>query len=257
MRKPTRRHSRASTPLSPRDRVPRPQALPLRTPGYPRRAPKRRRLLPGDTPAERLFENGARSLTNAELLALVLGSGTDEVARRVLRETGSLARLARTPLGQIARFPGLSPVRMGRLAAALELGRRGVFPSDGRVPCFQNPAEVARYLLSRYGNQEVEEFGVLLLDARGCLLRAEIISRGSLTGAPVHPRDLYRVAVTHQAASVVLFHNHPSGDPRPSKADQHLTRRLVEAGEVMGIPVLDHLVIGAGRWHSFGENGQL
>lgn len=217
--------------------------------------PKRRRRLPGDGPEDRLFEHGARSLTSEELLGLVLGAA--ELARRVLKHSGGVAQLCQTPPGQIARLQGLSRARLARMAAALELGRRGAFPSDGRVPCFQNPAEVGRYLLSRYGNREVEEFGVLLLDSRGCLLRAEIVSRGSLTGSPVHPRDLFRFAVAYQAASVVLFHNHPSGDPKPSDADRHLTERLKEAGGILGIPVLDHVVIGAGRWHSFGEHDEL
>ena len=228
---------------------------PARSVIYPARAPKRRRRLPGETPADRLFEHGARSLSSEELLALVLG--VSELARRVLRESGGVAALARPPLGLLARLPGLSRIRLARMAAALELGRRAAFPSDGRVPCFRNPAEVGRYLLSRFGNREVEEFGVLLLDARGCLLRAEIVSRGSLTGAPVHPRDLFRFAVAYQAASVVLFHNHPSGDPEPSAADRQLTKRLKDAGALMGIPVLDHVVIGAGNWFSFGEAGEL
>ena len=221
------------------------------------RLPARRRLLPGDAPADRLLENGARSLTSAELLGLVLGRGGDELARRLLDDAGGVAPLAQTPLGQLAQRRGLSRARLVRLAAALELGRRGAYPSDGHVPCFRSPAEVARYLISRFGNGEVEEFGVLILDSRGCLRRAEIVSRGSLTGAPVHPRELFRLAAAYQAASLILFHNHPSGDPEPSEADRQLTRRLKEAGAIMGIPVLDHVVIGAGKWHSFSETGEL
>jgi DNA repair protein RadC len=217
----------------------------------------RRRRIPVETPANRLFDNGARSLTSAELLGLVLGPAGDDPARRLLDDWGGLARLAQAPLGQLARGSGLSRARLVRLAAALELGRRAAYPSDGHVPCFRSPAEVARYLIARFGNREVEEFGVLMLDSRGCLRRAEIISRGSLTGAPVHPRDLFRLAAAYQAVSLILFHNHPSGDPEPSEADRQLTRRLQEAGAIMGIPVLDHLVIGAGKWHSFSEAGAL
>jgi len=217
----------------------------------------RRRRIPADTPAARLLENGARTLTSAELLGLVLGPGGDDPARRLLDDMGGLARLAQAPPGQLAHRSGLSRARLVRLAAALELGRRAGYSSDGRVPCFRSPAEVARYLIARYGNREVEEFGVLMLDSRGCLRRAEIISRGSLTGAPVHPRDLFGLAAAYQAVSLILFHNHPSGDPEPSEADRQLTRRLQEAGAIMGIPVLDHLVIGAGKWHSFSEAGEL
>ena len=213
--------------------------------------------MPGDGPADRLLENGARSLTSAELLGLVLGPRGDDLARRLLDDLGGLARLSQAPLGQLAHRSGLSRTRLIRLAAALELGRRAGYPTDGQVPCFRSPAEVARYLISRFGNREVEEFGVLMLDSRGCLRRAEIISRGSLTGAPVHPRDLFRLAAAYQAVSLILFHNHPSGDPEPSDADRQLTRRLQEAGAIMGIPVLDHLVIGAGKWFSFSDEGAL
>ena len=244
-RAPLRRPARSG--ITPRRRV-------LR---YPARIPARRRPVPAETPADRLLEIGARSLTSAELLGLVLGPGGDGPARRLLNDLGGLARLAQTPPGQLANRSGLSRARLVRLAAALELGRRAGYASDGRVPCFRGPAEVARYLIARYGNREVEEFGILMLDSRGCLRRAEIVSRGSLTGAPVHPRDLFGLAAAYQAVSLILFHNHPSGDPEPSEADRQLTRRLQEAGAIMGIPVLDHVVIGAGQWHSFSEAGEL
>lgn len=234
-----------------------PAAARRRAPRYPARLPLRRRRVPADTPGNRLLENGARSLTSAELLAIVLGPGGDGLARRLLDDPGGLARLSQTPLGQLARRSGMSRARLVRMAAALELGRRAGYPGDQQVPCFCGPAEVARYLIARFGNREVEEFGVLMLDSRGCLRRAEIISRGSLTGAPVHPRDVFRLAAAYQAVSLILFHNHPSGDPEPSEADRQLTRRLQDAGAIMGIPVLDHVVIGAGRWHSFGEAGEL
>lgn len=236
-----------------RRRQPQPIPFPVWAPAVPAH---RRRRAPGDGAADRLLDRGARALSNEELLGLVLGVES-AAARRVLERAGGVAKLCQTPPGQAAQWPGLSRSRLVRLFAALELGRRGVFPCDGKVPCFRSPNEVARYLLARYGNSEVEEFGVLLLDTRGCLRRAEIVSRGSLTGALVHPRELFRVAVSYQAASVVLFHNHPSGNPLPSAADRQLTRRLQEAGATVGVPVLDHVVIGAGRWYSFGEAGDL
>lgn len=224
---------------------------------YAARIPALRRRLPGDAPADRLVEHGARSLTSSELLGLVLGRGGAELARRLLDDLGGVAPLTQASLGELAQRPGLTRARLIRLAAALELGRRCAYPSDGYAPCFRSPAEVGRYLLGRFGNREVEEFGILILDSRGCLRRAEIVSRGSLTGAPVHPRDLFRLAAAWQAASLILFHNHPSGDPEPSEVDRQLTRRLRDAGDIMGIPVLDHVVIGAGRWHSFSDKGEL
>ncbi len=187
----------------------------------------------------------------------MLGPGGGDLAGRLLDDLGSVACISQAPPGQLAVRSGISRARLVRLVAALELGRRAGYPTDGRVPCFRGPAEVAKYLIARFGNREVEEFGVLILDSRGCLRRAEIVSRGSLTGAPVHPRDLFRLAAAYQAASLILFHNHPSGNPEPSEADRQLTRRLREAGAIMGIPILDHLVIGAGSWFSFSEGGEL
>ena len=251
--------SPSASPVYPwvRPRGSAPPSKPRRPLSYGFRVPARRRRLPGDGAADRLLEHGARSLTSEDLLRLVLGPGSGETARRVLEETGGVAQLSQTPLGQLAQRSGLSRTRVVRLAAALELGRRGAWISDGRAPCFQNPREVARFLIARYGNRDVEEFGVLMLDSRGCLRRAEIVSRGSLTGTLVHPRDLFRLAAAWQAASLILFHNHPSGNPEPSEADRELTERLKQAGAIMGIPVLDHVVIGAGKWHSFGEAGEL
>ena len=237
----------------------------------PRRIPRRRRRSAGDRappglvgdglvadgPGDRLVEHGARSLTTPELLCLLLGPISGEAARRALSDAGGLTQLGQMPLGQLAARRGLSRAQLLRLAAALELGRRAVFPTGAPAPCFRSPGEAARYVIARFGNGGVEEFGALMLDSRGCLRRAEIISRGSLTGTPVHPRELFRVAAAYQAASVIIFHNHPSGDPNPSEPDRALTHRLKQAGEIMGIPVLDHLVIGSGRWHSFAQAGEL
>ncbi|MDE2972103.1 MAG: hypothetical protein OXU35_07330, partial [Acidobacteriota bacterium] len=127
----------------------------------------RRRRVPADTPGNRLLEHGARSLTSGELLGLVLGPGGDGLARRLLDDLGGVAALSQAPLGQLAHRAGLSPARLIRLAAALELGRRAGYPGDEHVPCFRGAAEVARYLIARFGNREVEEFGILMLDSRG------------------------------------------------------------------------------------------
>ncbi len=223
---------------------------------WPSRVPARRRRT-GKTegPAARLLEKGPRSLGNEDLLELVLGAaGEPGMARDVLRRGGGLNALAQASVATLQQIPELSRGRLVRLAAALELGRRATWVEDGRVPCFQSAADAARFVITHYGNVEVEEFGILMLDARGCLIDSEIISRGSLTGSLVHPRDLFRVAVARQAAGVVVFHNHPSGDINPSDTDRMLTARLREVGDMVGIPVVDHLVIGFGKWHSFAES---
>jgi len=125
------------------------------------------------------------------------------------------------------------------------------------VPSFRTPGESARYLLPRYGARPVETFGILALDVRHRLKREAVISVGCLTSSLVHPREVFQEAVVARAAALVLFHNHPSGDPEPSAEDIALTRRLSSAGTLMGIEVLDHLVLGAGRYASLKERGLL
>ena len=234
---------------------PRPRAATL--PGYAARIPARRRLLPAADPAARLLVGGPRLLTDAELLSLVLPGLSSKDARRLLTHAGGLPRLARVPPADLLRHPRLTRIRAIRLAAAMELGRRTALPPDGRVPCFPGPEATADYLLARYGNAEVEEFGTLLLDSRGCLRRAEIIVRGSCDRVAVEPRDVYRSAVIHRATRLIAFHNHPTGDPTPSQADRRLTRRLATVGNALGISLVDHIVLGDGRFRSFAADGEL
>jgi DNA repair protein RadC len=141
--------------------------------------------------------------------------------------------------------------------AALELGRRTVTEQDSARPVFKTPVDAGRYLLPRFSCKSVEEFGLLVLDTRNRLKTIQIVSKGSLNGSLVHPREVYREAVAVQAAGLILFHNHPSGDPTPSREDLDLTRRLRDGGKLLGIEVLDHIVLGAGRYVSFKEKGLL
>jgi DNA repair protein RadC len=141
--------------------------------------------------------------------------------------------------------------------AALELGRRTVTEQDNARPVFKTPVDAGRYLLPRFSCKSVEEFGLLVLDTRNRLKTIQIVSKGSLNGSLVHPREVYREAVAVQAAGLILFHNHPSGDPTPSREDLDLTRRLCDGGKLLGIEVLDHIVLGAGRYVSFKEKGLL
>jgi DNA repair protein RadC len=141
--------------------------------------------------------------------------------------------------------------------AALELGARLASDAGGAPPSLQSPGEAARYLLPRYASRPVETFGLLALDARHRLRREAVVSVGCLTASLVHPREVFQEAVVSRAAALVLFHNHPSGDPEPSAEDLALTRRLAAAGSLMGIEVLDHLVLGAGRYVSLKDRGVL
>jgi DNA repair protein RadC len=211
-----------------------------------------------DRPRERLARHGASALSNRELLALLLGTGSArasvlDTAGRLLDD--GIRGLAQRSLGDLETEHGLGRAKATRVLAALELGAR--LASEGRAsqPVLRTPADSGRYLLPRYSARPVETFGLLALDVRHRLKREAVISVGCLTSSLVHPREVFQEAVVARAAALILFHNHPSGDPEPSAEDVSLTRRLVSAGTLMGIEILDHVVLGAGRYVSFKERG--
>jgi DNA repair protein RadC len=196
-------------------------------------------------PRERLRAHGPASLSDAELLALVLGSGT--VGRSAVRIGRALARRAPSELGtwSSARWllvPGIGPARAAALVAAFELGRRAAeaAPSGAAI---RGPEDVLAQVRD-LARARKEHFVVLLLNARHEMQCREVISIGSLNASIVHPREVFQPAILHSAAAVVLVHNHPSGDPEPSEEDLSITKRLVQVGEVVGISVLDHVIVG-------------
>ncbi len=209
-----------------------------------------------DWPREKLARVGRTALGDVELVALLLGSGTPQqdalaVAQAVLRHTDGVQGLQRVSPDELRRIPGVGPARAARLCAGIELGRRAVQAQAGARPQFRTPEDLARYLLPLHGGYRVEHFGAVLLDIRFRLIRASILSVGTLDGALAQPREVFREALLASASRVVIFHNHPSGDPDPSQDDVLVTRRMMEAGEAMGIPVMDHIILGAGRYYSF------
>lgn len=216
-------------------------------------------LAPGDRPREKLLRAGAATLGDNELVAVLLGAGVRDrdalaVAAHLLAAVGGVSGLGRHAAERLTRAPGVGPTRAARLLAAVELGRRALAGPPRTRPRLASPSAVAGYLLPDHAGHPEERFGVLLLDTKHRAIRAVPLSRGTLDASLVHPREVFRAAADHAAAAVVLFHNHPSGDPAPSVDDVHLTRRLVEAGELMGIAVLDHVVLGDACWHSLRES---
>ena len=207
-------------------------------------------FLAQDDPFQRLTARGAAALHTAELLALVIG-GKPQVAVQLL-ETTPLEQLVALPVQDLVGR--LTPRRASRLAAAFELGRRGLQQGLGLLPMISCPAEAVP-LLTEIKDQRKEHFLCLYLNARNQVVHKEVISIGSLSASIVHPREVFRVALHHAVASIILAHNHPSGDVSPSKDDLELTRRLVKAGQLMGIEVLDHLIIGADEFLSLKEKG--
>ncbi|HEX9580569.1 MAG TPA: DNA repair protein RadC [Gemmatimonadales bacterium] len=217
----------------------------------------------GDRPRERLFALGPAALTTAELLAILLGTGTRRqdalaVASALLAESGgTLRQLARRPATALARGVGVGAAKAARIAAALELGRRLDGENGATRRALRSPVEVYRACAPGLRDLVVEEFHLLALDTQHCLLRDVLVTRGTLTSSLVHPREVFRPAIAEAAASVIVVHNHPSGDPTPSADDRAVTRQLVEAGRLLDVPVYDHVVVGGDRYFSFAEAGWL
>jgi DNA repair protein RadC len=163
--------------------------------------------------------------------------------------------LARARAGDLSRVSGVGGPRAARLLAAVELGRRAVRSDVGERPRLLNPREIADYLMPIYAAHREERVGIVMLDSKRRVIRTEVLSVGTLDSSIAHPREVFRAATLASASSIAIFHNHPSGDPRPSPDDVRLTRQLMAAGDVMGIPVVDHLILGDGCWFSFHEAG--
>jgi DNA repair protein RadC len=222
-----------------------------------------RELPTTERPRERLRALGAQALSTTELLALLFGSGGRAgsalaCAQRVLAGSdGSLGRLAAAPVGALVRVPGVGPARAVVVHAALELGRRMAFEVRGAGAPLRSPADVVAVFAPRLQDLPVEEFHVAILDTQHRIERDVLVSRGLLDASLVHPREVFREAIAERAASVVLVHNHPSGDPSPSADDRAVTAQLVSAGKLLDIPVHDHVIIGRGRYVSFAEAGLL
>ncbi len=215
-----------------------------------------------ERPRERLYFKGADALADAELLALQLGSGTRgrsavDVAHEMRAAYGSLAEVAAREVSELARQRGVGPAKAARLAAAFELTRRLRARTPGTRTVLSTPAEVYAAFAPLMEDLKREVFRVALLDAQNRLLRDCVVSEGTLSASLVHPREVFKPAILESAASVVLLHNHPSGDPTPSREDVRLTRQLAECARLLGFRVHDHLVIGRGRFVSFAERGLL
>jgi len=226
-------------------------------------APVHRRMHSGpwkvDGPRERLLASGPAALSDAELVALVLGTGSARLSARAaalaLVERASIPELAWASPEELSGRPGLGPARAAALAAAFELGRRGAWSPPRRGERLLEPSRVAE-LMRPLAHADRECFHVALLDVRGRLLRAERVAEGSLTQCPVSPRDALRPAVREGAHGVIFVHNHPSGDPSPSGEDADLTERLRAAAELVGVLARDHVIVAAGGYFSFVEAGR-
>lgn len=222
-----------------------------------------RELPRAERPRERLWNLGAAALTATELVAILLGTGSRDqdalgAAAALLAEVeGSVRRLAGRPPAALQRCAGVGPAKAARLLAALELGRRLALEPHPVLPRIRAPEDVVRLVGPRLRDLAVEEFRLLALDTQGRVLREVLVTRGLLNSSLVHPREVFRAAIAEAAAGVVLVHNHPSGDPTPSPEDQAVTRQLVAAGELLDLPVYDHVIVAGDRFTSFATAGLL
>ncbi|CAN5479815.1 MAG: DNA repair protein RadC [Acidobacteria bacterium] len=217
-------------------------------------------LAPHDRPREKLQRLGAAALGDNELLAIVLGHGTRcasalDLGNAVLTAFGGVHGLVRAAHQAVKRVPGIGEARAAQILAAVEIGRRTLTHAGRERVQFTTPRAAAEFLLPQYGNRPVEQFGVVLLDTKHRVLRTAVLSIGTLDASIVHPREVFREAAMAGAGRIVLFHNHPSGDPRPSDDDVRLTARMVAAGMLMGIDVIDHVILADVRYYSFREEG--
>lgn len=216
----------------------------------------------GERPRERLREVGPGALSARELLAILVGSGAagrtavDVAASVLLAADGSLRRLAVLTPAELERLPGVGAAVSSRVTAALELGRRLAREGPVERARIRGPADVYGRCGPSMRDLAREEFRVLLLNAQHDVTRELTITTGVLDGSVIHPREVFRAAITESAAAILLVHNHPSGDPTPSPEDRAVTRQLADAGALVGIPVLDHVVIGDGKWVSLTAETQ-
>lgn len=215
----------------------------------------------GERPRERLLRHGASALSDAELIAVLLGNGVagrDAVAtaRALLAEAGSLGRLLADP-DHMPHVAGVGPVKRARIAAALELARRSLAEGLSDLPGIHSPADSAAYLEARLRHLGHEVFACLFLDTRHRVLAYEELFRGTIDGASVYPREVVRACLRHHAGAVILAHNHPSGVAEPSRADRDITRLLTDALALIDVRVLDHLVIGHGETVSMASLGMI
>lgn len=216
-----------------------------------------------DRPREKLFLRGVEALTDAELVAILLRTGTAErsaldIGKELTADGGLYKRLAGVRnLNELMQIKGMGQAKAATVMAALEIGRRIASARPLDKIRFSSPQEGAAFLMPRLRYAVKEQFLVILLNSKNKVIGTELVSEGTLTNSVVNPREVYLPAILQHAAAICVAHNHPSGDPSPSREDRELTAVLAAAGRTLGIPLLDHLIIGDGAYYSFQEDGAL
>lgn len=215
-------------------------------------------------PYERFLKYGAESLTDTELLAIILRTGTKdksalELASDILHlqenMQGKLVGLHQLSLAQLKSIPGIGEVKAVKVKSIGELARRMAVQSIRRKPKYDSPDKLAEYYMESMRHYPTECVMLVMLDNKGHMLGEHMISKGTVNASLISPREIFILALKHDASSIILIHNHPSGDPTPSKADRQITRQVYECGKLMNIPLIDHIIIGDHTYSSFKELG--
>jgi DNA repair protein RadC len=217
----------------------------------------------GDRPREKLKSLGAENLSSSELLAILITTGTEklsavDVGKLLLKKFKTLENLSQASLTELMEIEGIGPAKAITLQAAFQLARnRQKEIAEKKFVYFKQPVDVAQIFIPRIGHLKQEIFAVALLDSSGKYIHSEMITRGTLNASLIHPREVFKVAIKHSAGSIILVHNHPSGDLKPSREDREVTRQIAEAGKLIDIPVHDHLIIAANTYLSMKEEGYI
>jgi DNA repair protein RadC len=224
------------------------------------KTPMIREMPSSERPRERLAKRGASSLKTAELMAILFRTGARnlnvvELAERMLSKFGSLTAMSRATTDELRACEGIGFAKAVEIQAAFELGRRLATEEHLDRPIIRTAKDVARLMMPEMQSLDREHFKILLLNTKNHVLQVHTVSIGSLNASVVHPRECFRPAIAAQAAAIILVHNHPSGDVEPSAEDISLTRRLMSAGDLLGIKVLDHVIIGGTRYFSIADKG--
>ncbi|MBJ7449151.1 MAG: DNA repair protein RadC [Parachlamydiales bacterium] len=215
-----------------------------------------------DRPRERLYNLGAEALSTTELIAILLGSGVKgksvlHLSQEILSHFGSLENLIDASVDELQQIKGVGFAKALQLKAALHLGLRAQKMQKKPKYPIKQPLHAYQLIKDGLENQKKENFAVIMQDVKGNAINQEIIAVGTLSQVLVHPREVFHRAIRHRAASIIVAHNHPSGDPEPSDPDIQLTKKLVQAGSVLGIPLKDHIIIGHGRFVSLKDRGYI
>lgn len=216
-----------------------------------------------DRPREKLFHLGAENLSSAELLAILIASGTRkqsalDLGKALVRRFNTLENLSQASIEELQMLDGIGPAKAITLLASFQLSRNMKLEmAENQIVYFKSPADVAGIFIPKLGHLKQEVFSIALLDSAGKYIYSRDITRGTINASLIHPREVFRVAIKEAAAGIILVHNHPSGQLRPSKEDLSVTRQLVEAGEVVGISVKDHLIIAGNQFISLKEEGYI